>query len=138
MVRTKCGNISRMIMAGIILAGMSAAAYGGTVSAVQIAQRLDKTKHTTAEIKSFLKGLKGQQVQADGRVNDVRIGKKNAKVVVLVKVPERSQEFVVDVQMETNAAEKFRKDERVACTGEFVRHNNFTLNGVVIKGSCKK
>lgn len=111
-------------------------AHAGQVSAVDVADHMDKSKYTSADIKQYLKALKGKQVSAEGKVHDVLTGKTGVKIVLSVDIPGRSKDFVVDVR--TRDAAAVHKGDRVSCTGKYVKYNMFTLNGIGIEGSCSK
>jgi hypothetical protein len=86
-----------------------------------------------------MKDLKSKEVTAEGKIDDIlNQPKKIAKVVVHVDVPGKSGKFVVDVHMPQDSADKLRKGETVSCKGEFRRYNPWTLNGIVLEGTCKK
>jgi hypothetical protein len=109
-------------------------AQAGQVTAADVADHMDKSKYTSADIKQYLKDLKGKQVSAEGKVHDVMTGKTGVKIVVSVDIPGRSRDFVVDVH--TRTASALKKGDRVSCTGEYIKYNMFTLNGIGIEGSC--
>jgi hypothetical protein len=106
------------------------------VTAADVADHMDKSKYSSADIKKYLKALKGEQVSAEGKVHDVMTGKTGVKVVVSVDIPGRSKDFVVDVRTKDAAA--LHKGDRVSCKGEYIKYNMFTLNGIGIDGSCSK
>ncbi len=126
---------SMLIASGMIVLS-PVAAHAGQVSAADVADHMDKSKYSSADIKQYLKALKGQQVLAEGKVHDVLTGKTGAKIVVSVNVPGRSKDFVVDVRTKDAAA--IHKGDQVSCKGEYVKYNMFTLNGIGIDGSCSK
>ena len=126
---------SMLLVAGCVILSPGSS-HAGQVTAPDVADHMDKSKYTSADIKKYLKALKGEQVSAEGRVDDVLTGKTGIKIVVSVAVPGRSKEFTVDVH--TKDAASLHKDDRVSCTGEYVRYNMFTLNGIGIDGSCSK
>ena len=111
-------------------------AHAGQVTAVDVADHMDKSKYSTADVKQYLKALKGEQVSAEGKVHDVQTGKTGVKIVVSVDIPGRSRNFVVDVH--TKDAVAVHKGDWVSCKGEYVKYNMFTLNGIGINGSCSK
>jgi acyl-coenzyme A thioesterase PaaI-like protein len=113
-----------------------APSHAGQVTAAEVADHMDKTKYSSDDIKSYLKALKGKQIVADGKVDDVKTGRTGAKIVVKVEVPGRSKDFVVDVR--TKSAAALHKGDRVSCKGEYLKYNMFTLNGIGIDGSCSK
>ncbi len=129
-----------IVFSMLIAAGMAVlspvAAHAGPVAAAVVANHMDKSKYSSADIKQYLKALKGQQVSAEGKVHDVLTGKTGVKIVVSVDVPGRSKNFVVDVHGKDAAA--MHKGDRVSCKGEYVKYNMFTLNGIGIDGSCSK
>jgi len=125
--------ISLMIAAGLVLGPPMASAGGETVNAVDVAHHMDKAKYSSADIKSYLKGLKGKEISAHGKVNEVLTGKSGIKVVLHINIPGKSSPFVVDVQ--TSESGHIHKGETVSCRGEFVRAG---MLGIVLKGSCGK
>jgi acyl-coenzyme A thioesterase PaaI-like protein len=132
------GMLAGMVLgAGILLCSASSASAEEALNAVAIAQHLDKTKYTTTEVKNYIKDLKGKQVIAQGKLHEVLTGKTgNIKVVVYVDVPNKSTYFIVDTIVED--ASGLHKNDRITCTGEYIKYNPFSLNGITIKGSCKK
>jgi len=121
--------------AGVVILS-PAPSHAGQVTAAEVADHMDKTKYSSDDIKSYLKALKGKQIVADGKVDDVKTGRTGAKIVVKVEVPGRSKDFVVDVR--TKSAAALHKGDRVSCKGEYTKYNMFTLNGIGIDGSCSK
>lgn len=122
--------------AGLLLWSTSSASAEEALDAVAIAQHLDKTKYTTTEVKNYIKDLKDKQVIAKGKLHEVLTGKTGTKVVVYVDVPNKSTYFIVDTIVED--ASGLHKNDRITCTGKYVKYNMFSLNGITIKGSCKK
>lgn len=122
--------------AGIFISTPRGATAGPAVDAKEIATRLDKSKYTSAEIKSYLKDLKSKEVTAEGKVDEILTGKTGTRVVVLVDVPNRTKNFVVDVYV--SDASGLHKGDGVSCKGDYSKYNMFTLNGITLKGSCKK
>ena len=118
-----------------LLLGAAKPASAEGVAAATIAQHLDRGKYSSTEIKSYLKDLKGKEVSAHGRVSEVLTMRGSTRVVVFIDAPGK-RNFIVDVYVKDGAS--FRKNDRVTCTGEFSKANMFTLNGIAIKGSCKK
>ncbi len=113
------------------------AVAGQAVNAETVAGHMDKNKYSTSDIKSYLKGLKGHSIAAQGKVKDVMVGKTGNRVVVFVNVPGRKKDFVVDVYVDK--ADKLHKGDRVSCKGEYAKYNLFTVNGITLKdGSCSK
>ena len=97
---------------------------------------MDKNKYASAEIKNYLKDLKGKTVVADGKIHDILSGKTGTRVVLSVKAG-RSKDFMVDVYV--NEAVKLHKNDQVSCKGEYSKYNLFTLNGITLKnGTCSK
>jgi len=127
--------ISILVVSGVAILSPGPA-RAGQVTAADVAEHMDKSKYTSADIKQYLKALKGQQVSAEGKVDDVLTGKTGVKIVVFVDIPGRSREFVVDVHNKDAVA--VHKGDRVSCTGEYAKYNMFTLNGIGIEGSCSK
>jgi acyl-coenzyme A thioesterase PaaI-like protein len=125
-----------LFMAAAMVILSPAQSHAGQVTAAEVADHMDKTKYSSDDIKSYLKALKGKQIVADGKVDDVKTGRTGAKVVVKVEVPGRSKDFVVDVR--TKDAAVLHKGDRVSCKGEYTKYNMFTLNGIGIDGSCSK
>lgn len=121
--------------AGIFISTRGASAEQA-VDAKEIAPRMDKTKYASAEIKSYLKDLKDKEVIAGGKIDEILTGKTGTRVVVHVDVPNTTKNFVVDVYVES--AEQFHKGDTVSCRGKYSKYNMFTLNGITLKGSCKK
>ena len=111
-------------------------AHAGQVTVADVADHMDKSKYSSADIKKYLKALKGEQVSAEGKVHDVLTGKTGVKIVVSVDIPGRSKDFIVDVH--TKDASAVHKGDRVSCKGNYVKYNMFTLNGIGIDGSCSK
>jgi len=126
--------VSAVIASGIII--MLQGSATAAVDAVDVAEHMDKTKYTSAEVKGYLKALKDKQVIAKGKISDVLTGKSGTKIVVYVDIPGRSKEFVVDVH--TKKPAEFLKGTQVTCQGTYVKYNMFTLNGIGIEGSCAK
>ncbi len=107
------------------------------VNAETVAGHMDKSKYSKADIKSYLKELKGHGIAAQGRVKDVMVGKTGNRVVVYVNVPGKRKDFIVDVFVDR--ADKLHKGDHVSCTGKFAKYNMFTVNGITLKdGSCSK
>lgn len=126
-----------LIAAGMFILYQSAALAAQAVNAKTVAEHMDKSKHSTSEIKSYLKELKGGEVTAEGKVNDVLTGKTGNRVVVFVNVPGRDKDFVVDVYVDD--ASKLHKGDHVSCKGKYAKYNMFTVNGITLKdGSCSK
>ena len=131
-------NGIRMVIAAaaVVLAASAALA---AVSAATIAGRMNKDKYTTSEIKAYMKDLKGQTVTASGKVHDIQgQPRKKAKVVLVVPGAGKKGKFIVDVHMPQDDSKKFRKNDQVICTGDFVRYNIYTLNGITLRGACRK
>ena len=125
-----------MLMMSDVLTLSPGTVHAEQVTAADVANHMDKSKYSSADIKQYLKALKGEQVSAEGKVDDVLTGKTGVKIVVLVEIPGRSREFVVDVR--TKDAATVHKGDRVSCKGEYTKYNMFTLNGIGIEGSCSK
>ncbi len=127
--------VSVLVSAALFIA-MQAAAADQAVSAKTVAEHMDKGKYSASEIKSYLKGLKGGTVTADGKVHDILTGKTGNRVVLSVAAG-RNGDFVVDVYVDN--ASNLHKGDRVNCSGEYVKYNMFTVNGIALKnGNCKK
>ena len=125
------------IVAGLLTAVCAAATAGQAVNAKTVAEHMDKSKYSSHEIKSYLKGLKGSEITADGKVNDILTGKTGNRVVLFVNVPGRDKDFVVDVYVDD--AGKLHKGDHLSCKGEYSKYNMFTVNGITLKdGSCSK
>ena len=108
----------------------------GAVNAVEIAQRLDKTKYTSDQIKGYVRKLnKKTKVVATGTVRDVKSGRSGTKVVLHVTVPGRKRKFLVAVMV--NNAQNIRRGQSATCSGKYLRYSRFDLNGVTIEGSCR-
>ncbi len=136
-MRRTMRTLTAMILgAGFLLSAASLVSAEESLDAVTIAQHLDKSKYTTTEVKNYLKDLKDKQVTAQGKLHEVLTGKTGIKVVVYVDVPKRSTYFIVDTFVED--ASNLHKGDRVTCTGRYSKYNLFTLNGITIKGACKK
>ncbi|HWR73501.1 MAG TPA: hypothetical protein VN604_10045 [Nitrospirota bacterium] len=136
-MRRAIGILAGMVLgAGFLLGSTSSVSAEEALDAVAIAQHLDKSKYTTTEVKNYIKDLKNKQVIARGKLHEVLTGKTGIKVVVYVDVPNKSTYFIVDTLVEN--ASGLHKNDRITCTGEYVKYNMFTLNGITIKGSCKK
>lgn len=121
---------------GLIALSSGTATAGAALNAAEVAEHMDKTKYSSDDVKSYLKALKGKQIVAEGKVDDVITGRTGAKIVVQVNVPGRSREFVVDVRVKE--AGKFHKGDRASCEGRYAKYNMFTLNGIGIDGHCSK
>ncbi len=136
-MRRTIGTLAVMVLGtALLLLSASSASAEEPVNAVAISQHLDKTKYTTTEVKNYIKDLKNKQVIAQGKLHEVLTGKTGVKVVVYVNDPNRSSYFIVDTIVEN--ASGLHKNDLVTCTGEYVKYNPFSLNGITIKGSCKK
>ena len=135
-------KIVTIVVSMLMVSGMAilspGAAQAGQATAADVAEHMDKSKYTSADIKKYLKALKGEQVSAEGKVHEVLTGRSGVKVVVSVNIPGRSQEFIVDVHSKDAANVHVQKGDRVSCKGEYERYNMFTLNGIGIEGSCSK
>ena len=129
--------VRSFMIALFVLSFAAAGSFAGeAVNAVDIAQHMNKGKYSSAEIKSYLKELKGKQVSAHGKVDDIMTGKSGTRVVLQVTVPGKSAHFVVDVYVKD--AGNLHRGDKVSCTGEYTKYNMLTLNGIAIKGSCSK
>ena len=136
-MRRSIGMLAGMALGvGILLCSTSSGSAEEPLNAVTIAQHFDKTKYTTTEVKNYIKDLKDKQVIAQGKLHEVLTGKTGTTVVVYVDVPNKSTYFIVDTIVED--ASGLHKNDRITCTGEYVKYNMFSLNGITIKGSCKK
>ena len=136
-MRRAIGMLTGMVLGtGLLLFTASSAPAEEALDAVTIAQHLDKSKYTTTEVKNYIKDLKDKQVIAQGKLHEVLTGKTGTKVVVYVDIPNKSTYFIVDTLVED--ASGLHKNDRVTCTGKYVKYNPFSLNGITIKGSCKK
>jgi hypothetical protein len=130
-----CLLLSVFVFAVLFLP-MQATAADQAVNAKTVAEHMDKGKYSSSEIKSYMKGLKGATITADGKVNDIMTGKTGTRVVLSVAAG-RNNDFVVDVYVAD--ASKLHKGEHVSCKGEYSKFNNWTLNGIALKdGSCSK
>jgi hypothetical protein len=128
---------SVLVTAGMFMVPQQMATAGQAVNAKTVAEHMDKGKYSASEIKSYLKGLKGNEITADGRIDEILTGKTGNRVVVFVKVPGRGKEFVVDVFVDD--AGKLHKGESVSCKGEYAKYNMFTVNGITLKnGKCSR
>ena len=120
----------------VLFISMNAAAAEQPVNAKTVAEHMDKSKYSASEIKSYLKGLKGGTITADGEIRDIMTGKTGNRVVLSVAAG-RTGDFVVDVYVD-NAGSLYKGD-RVSCTGQYSKYNMFTVNGIALKdGSCRK
>ncbi len=130
--------IAALAASGTILVSAGMACAGGqTLNAKTVGEHMDKSKYSTAEVKAYIKDLKGKQITADGKINEILSGKTGNRVVVFVKVPGRPKEFVVDVYVDD--ASKLHKGDQVSCKGEYAKYNMFTVNGITLKdGTCRK
>lgn len=136
-MRATIGMLTALALGfGILPFAVSSVSAEEPLNAVTIAQHLDKTNYTTAEVKNYIKGLKSKRVIAQGKLHEVLTGKTGIKVVVYVDVPDRSTYFIVDTVVEN--ASGLQKNDIVTCTGDYVKYNMFSLNGITIRGSCKK
>ena len=136
MTRMLCALFTVISLQVLVTAPAQAA---DAVEAATVADHMDKTKYSSKEIKSYMKGLKGKDVVAAGKVDNIHgQPRQEAKVVVDVTIPGRGTLFVVDVHMPQSEADKLRKNDRVSCRGQFRRYNPWTLNGIVLQGSCTK
>ncbi len=123
--------------AGLLFSASLSASAGGEVSAQTIAEHMNKSKYSSAEIKSYLKDLKGKEITADGKIDNILTGKTGTRVVVFVDIPGRSTYFVVDVYVSNSSG--LHKNDRVSCKGTYSKYNWFSLNGITLKeGSCNK
>ncbi|HET6490022.1 MAG TPA: hypothetical protein VFG28_09680 [Syntrophales bacterium] len=123
--------------AGMFIVSPSMTNAGQAVNAKTVAEHMDKSKYSSAEIKSYLKGLKGSEITAEGKIDEILSGKTGNRVVVFVKIPGREREFVVDVYVSDSG--KLNKNDQVSCKGEYAKYNMFTLNGIALKdGTCTK
>ncbi len=138
MVRRFAGIMAVVFAAAGTFTLLGATAVAGqAVNAETVAGHMDKSKYSTSDIKSYLKGLKGHGIAAQGKVKDVMVGKTGNRVVVFVNVPGRKKDFVVDVYVDR--ADKLHKGDHVSCKGEYAKYNMFTVNGITLKdGSCSK
>jgi hypothetical protein len=134
--RTSIIGMAIFAAAGLLMTVSLALAAGQAVNAKTVAEHMDKSKYSSSEIKSYLKGLKGETITADGKIHDILTGKTGTRVVLSVNAG-RSNDFVVDVYVDD--ASKLHKDEHVSCKGEYAKYNMFTVNGIALKGgSCSK
>lgn len=129
-------TLSLFVAASLCMIGSTKAAAEQAVHAKAVAEHMDKSKYSSAEIKSYLKDLKGKEVTADGKIDEILTGRTGTRVVVFVDIPGRSRDFVVDVYV--HEAGNLHKGDRVSCKGEYAKYNMFTLNGITLKGSCNK
>lgn len=128
-----------MILCAPLMVAPSSSYAEEAVQAADIADHMDKTKYTAVEIKTYMRNLKNKQVVATGKVDNVHtLPRQEAKTVVHVSIPGRSTLFVVDVHMLQAEAGALHKNDTVTCTGTFRRYNPWTLNGIVLQGSCSK
>ncbi len=135
-MHTRTGLFLTVIAASVLLVSVQANAAGQAVSAKTVAEHMDKGKYSSSEIKSYLKGLKGETITADGKVQDIMVGKSGTRVVLSVAAG-RNGDFVVDVFVDD--AGKLHKGERASCKGEYSKYNMWTVNGITLKnGSCSK
>jgi hypothetical protein len=125
-----------LVALGVIVVSSGTATAGAAVNAADVAEHMDKTKYSSDDVKGYLRALKGKQIVAEGKVDDVITGKTGAKIVLSVDVPGRSRNFVVDVRVKE--AGKFHKGDRASCEGRYAKYNMFTLNGIGINGHCSK
>ncbi len=133
-VRTIRG--AAFVAAVVAILSFAAAAAEKAVNAKAVAEHMDKSKYSSSEIKTYLKGLKGGTIAADGKIRDILTGKTGNRVVLSVAAG-RSNDFVVDVYVDD--ASSLHKGDHVSCTGEYAKYNMFTVNGITLKdGSCKK
>lgn len=124
------------LLAGLLLTPAVRTGAEQSVNAKTVADHMDKNKYASAEIKNYLKDLKGKTVVADGKIHDILSGKTGTRVVLSVKAG-RSKDFMVDVYV--NEAVKLHKNDQVSCKGEYSKYNLFTLNGITLKnGTCSK
>ncbi len=124
-----------LFMATALFIGSPASAEEA-INAKTVAERMDKSKHSTAEIKSYLKDLRKKTILAEGKVKDILSGKTGNRIVLSVNAGKLNN-FVVDVY--GDQSEKFRKGDQLSCRGEYVKYNPFTVNGITLKdGSCSK
>lgn len=131
----RIGMVTVCLLTAGIVASQGAAAEQA-VPAKAVAEHMDKAKYTSADIKSYLKDLKGKEVTADGKIDEILTGRTGTRVVVFVDISGRSRYFVVDVYV--NDAKDLHKGDAVSCRGEYTKYNMFTLNGIALKGSCSK
>jgi len=135
-MKTRTGLFLTVLVAAVLLVSMQAAAAEQAVNAKTVAEHMDKGKYSASEIKTYLKGLKGGTITADGKVHDILTGKTGTRVVLSVAAG-RNNDFVVDVYV--NDASAIHNGDKVSCSGEYVKYNMFTVNGITLKnGSCKK
>jgi hypothetical protein len=129
--------VAVFLASGVFLVSQKIALAGAAIEAPTVAEHLDKGKYSSAEIKSYLKGLKGKEIVANGKIEDIKSGRSGNKVVVLVNVPGRDKPFVVDVVVKGES--NLHKNEHVSCNGKYKNYNMFTLNGITLTdGKCSK
>jgi len=127
--------LSVLVSAALFLS-VQAMAAEQVVNAKTVAEHMDKGKYSSSDIKSYMKGLKGATITADGKVNDIMAGKTGTRVVLSIAAGSHN-DFVVDVYV--NDASKLHNGDHVSCKGEYSRYNGWTLNGIALKdGSCSK
>lgn len=123
--------------AGLLFSATLSHSAGGEVNAQTVAEHMNKSKYASAEIKSYLKNLKGKEITADGKINNILTGRTGTRVVVYVDIPGRSTYFIVDVYVKNSSG--LHKNDRVSCKGTYSKYNWFSLNGITLKeGSCSK
>ena len=83
---TRTGNkgMRLILAAGMLMTVAATAIAGDLVNASTIADHMDKGKYSSGEIKTYLKGLKGSSVAADGKIQDIMTGKTGNRVVLSV------------------------------------------------------
>ncbi len=134
--RTSKTAMSIFMVAGLLMILNVTAIAAEAVNATTVAERMDKTKYASSEIKSYLKGLKGNTITADGNIKDILTGKTGNRVVLHVNAG-KSGDFVVDVYADTIT--DLHKGDHVSCKGKYAKYNPFTVNGITLReGSCSK
>jgi hypothetical protein len=135
-MNTRTGLFLTVFIAAVLLVSMHAAAAEQAVDAKAVAEHMDKGKYSSSEIKTYLKSLKGGTITADGKIRDIMTGKTGNRVVLSVAAG-RNNDFVVDVYVDDASA--LHNGDKVKCSGDYVKYNIFTVNGITLKnGSCKK
>ncbi len=135
-MNARTGLFLTVFIAAVLLVSMQASAAEQTVDAKTVAEHMDKGKYSSSEIKTYLKGLKGGTITADGKIHEILTGKTGTRVVLSVAAG-RNNDFVVDVYVDDASA--LHNGNQVKCSGEYAKYNIFTVNGITLKnGSCKK
>ncbi len=126
-------TVSLFLAVNMLVVGNVQSAAGEAVNARTVAEHMDKSKYSTADIKSYVRDLKDKEIVASGKVHNVLSGRYGAKVVIRLNIPGNESPFIIDIRM--NEVENIHKGDTISCKGAFVRAGSF---GIVVEGSCTK